>query len=315
MTDILLTGASGFLGRHVLPVLQRRYGADAVVPVSSSDYDLTDSAAAVRMLEDVKPRVVVHLAAYSGGILANRTFPADFYFRNTVMTALVFEAAARRDVEKFVYPFGGCSYPAGASSPIGENQLWAGYPQAESAAYSTAKMMGAVAARAYRAQYGMRTSLMIPGHIYGEYDNFHPEHSHVIPALIRRFHEARLGNKASVTMWGSGAPERDFVYAGDVAETVPFFIDTYDDDEPVNLSTAKRTSISDLSVLVASLTGFQGGLEWDTSKPDGQMVKIFDNARMKALGLSCETDLRSGLVATIAWFRQHYDAGSGGLRL
>jgi GDP-L-fucose synthase len=315
MTEILLTGATGFLGRHVRPVLEERYGAEAVAVVSSRDYDLTDPRAVERMLDDKKPKAIVHLAAYSGGILANRTFPADFYFRNTVLTALVFEAAARRGVRKIVYPFGGCSYPAKATSPIDEAQLWTGYPQGESAAYSTAKMMGMVAARAYRTQHGMRTSLIVPGNLYGEYDNFHPEHSHVIPALIRRFHEACVDGRKSVVMWGTGRPERDFVYAGDVAATIPYFLDDYDSDEPVNLSSGTTTSIRALSEQIARLTGFSGQLEWDGTKPDGQMVKIFDVRRMKSLGLSCNLPLEKGLERTIAWFRKHYADRSDGIRL
>src|SRR6202142_944764 len=167
---ILLTGASGFLGRHTLPVLARHYGADNVTGVGSRDYDLMQPAAVDRLLSDVKPEVVVHYAAYSGGIGANRTYPADFYFRNTVLTALMFDAAARHGVKKLVYPMGGCSYPAKASSPIDEAQLWTGFPQAESAPYSTAKMMGTVAATAYRRQHGLDAVVIIPGNMYGEYD-------------------------------------------------------------------------------------------------------------------------------------------------
>lgn len=315
MAEILLTGATGFLGRHTLPLLEQEYGRRSVKAVSSRDYDLCDIGQVQALFRDHKPEVVVHFAGYSGGILANRTFPADFYFRNTVLTALVFEAAAHNGVTKIVYPFGGCSYPAAADSPIDEGQLWTGYPQAESAAYSTAKMMGTVAAKAYRAQHGMQTSLMVPGNMYGEFDNFHPDHSHVIPAFIRRFHEAKAACQGRVEMWGSGRPERDFVYAGDVARTVPYFIETYDSDEPVNISTGSTMTIRRLAETVASVIGYSGEVIWDLSRPDGQMSKIFDTTRMNALGLRCSTGIEAGLKRTIAWFEKNCERGSDGIRL
>ncbi|MDA8231413.1 MAG: NAD-dependent epimerase/dehydratase family protein [Magnetospirillum sp.] len=312
---VLLTGATGFLGRHTVPVLRARYGADAVVAVSSKDYDLMDPVQVRRMFEDHKPDVVVHYAAYSGGIGANRTYPADFYYRNTILTALVFEAAARAGVAKMVYPMGGCSYPAKAASPIGESQLWCGYPQTESAGYSTAKMMGTVAAQAYRAQHGMRTSVIIPGNMYGEFDNFHPLDSHVVPAMIRRYYEAGLTAQRTIEMWGTGAPQRDFVYAADVAATIPYFIESYDDDLPVNISTGTTTPIRTLAETIARLVGFAGEIVWDTAKPDGQMVKIFDTTRLSGLGLACSTPLEEGLRRTIAWFAANYAGRADGLRL
>lgn len=312
---ILLTGASGFLGRHTLPVLVRRYGHDNIIAVSSRDADLMDRAAVDRLLGDHRPEVIVHLAAYSGGIGANRAYPADFYFRNTVLSALMFDAAARYKIRKMVYPIGGCSYPAKASSPISEAQLWTGFPQAESAPYSTAKMMGTVAAFSYRRQYGLSTSVIIPGNMYGEYDNFHPLDSHVAPAMIRRYYEAGLNTADEVVMWGTGRPERDFVYAGDVARTIPYFIEQYDSDDWVNISSGVRTPIRELADTISELVGYKGRISWDTSKPDGQMVKIFDTKRMINLGLSCSTSLRDGLARTIAWFAQHYAGRTDGLRL
>ncbi len=311
----LITGASGFLGRHTLPVLQNAYGADNVVAVSSKDYDLMQPAEVDRLLSEVKPEVVVHYAAYSGGIGANRTYPADFYFRNTVLTALMFDAAARHKVKKLIYPMGGCSYPAKATSPIDETQLWNGFPQPESAPYSTAKMMGTVAATSYRKQYGLDAVVIIPGNMYGEYDNFHPLDSHVVPAMIRRYYEAMLTGAEEVVMWGTGLPERDFVYAADVAKTIPYFIEQHHASEPVNISSGTRTSIRELAETIAELTGFKGAIRWDADKPDGQMVKIFDTARMKGLGLSCDTSLREGLTRTIDWFAANYETRGDGLRL
>ena len=312
---VLITGATGFLGRHTLPVLEAHYGTGNVVGVSSRDYDLMDRASVERMFVDVKPEAVVHLAAYSGGIGANRAYPAEFYFRNTILTALTFDAAARHKVRKLVYPMGGCSYPATAKSPIDESQLWCGYPQNESAGYSTAKMMGTVAARSYREQYGLNAVVIIPGNLYGEYDNYSTLDSHVVPAFIRRYHEARLNGVGEVAMWGSGKPQRDFVYAADVAATIPYFLDTYDSAEPVNISSGTTTSVRELAELIKEMTGFDGEIRWDTSKPDGQMVKIFAVDRLKSLGLSCDTPIRSGLERTIAWFARNYETAGDGLRL
>ena len=312
---ILITGASGFLGRHAQPILEARYGKENVVGVSSADYDLMDRKAADAMIETVNPDVVLHFAAYSGGIGANRAYPADFYYRNTILTANVFDAAARHSIGKLVYPMGGCSYPAMARSPIDESQLFQGYPQEESAGYSTAKAMGVVAAKSYRTQFDLNATVIIPGNMYGEYDNFSALDSHVVPAMIRRYYEARLSGARQVTMWGSGKPQRDFVYAGDVAGCLPYFIETFDESGPVNISAGTATPIKDLAEIIAEVTGYEGEISWDTSKPDGQMVKIFATGKMKSLGLSCDTPLREGLTRTAAWLLKNYETRGDGLRL
>lgn len=312
---ILLTGATGFLGRHALPVLQSAYGADAIVGVSSRDYDLLDRTAVDRAIADVKPDTIVHLAAYSGGIGINRAKPADFYYINTLLQANMFDAAAKAGIEKLVYPFGGCSYPADASSPIDESQLWRGYPQNDSAGYSAAKMMGLVAARSYRQQYGMNATTIIPGNMYGEYDNYRASESHVIPAMIRRYYEAMRDGAAHVDMWGTGKAQRDFVYAGDVARLLPFFIDSFDESGPVNVSSGTKTSIRTLAETIARLVDFKGEIRWDPTKPEGQLVKIFDTTKLKSLGQSCDTPLETGLERTIRWFAAHYEGARNGLRL
>ncbi len=312
---ILVTGATGFLGRHLMPVLIERYGREHVIGVGGGDYNLTDAAQVRRLLADHKPDAVIHLAAYVGGIGANREWPATFYYRNTLLTALMFEAAAEAGLGKLVYPMGGCSYPAKARSPIDESQMWEGYPQAESAGYSTAKKMGLVAAEAYRQERGLSSVVVIPGNMYGEYDNFRVNESHVVPALIRRYWEARLAGARSITAWGTGRATRDFVYAGDVAAVLPYFLEQYDSAEPVNLSSGASTSIRELTETIGELTGFEGEILWDSTKPDGQMEKIFDVTRMKSLGLSCPTPLREGLEKTIGWFGRNYATRGDGLRL
>lgn len=312
---IVVTGATGFLGRHLMPELTRRYGASHVVGLCSRDYDLSDLSQVRRMFKERHPAVLIHLAAYSGGLGANRKYPADFFFRNIMLTASVFQAAAESGVQRLIYPMGGCSYPATATSPIDEDQMWEGYPQPESAAYSLAKKMGLVASRAYLTQYELNSTVIVPGNMYGEYDNFRTEETHVIPALIRRFFEAKLAKTDQVVAWGTGKAVRDFVYAGDVAATVPFFIENEHVHGPVNISSGTKTSIKELAEGIAGLIGYQGGIVWDTSKPDGQMIKVFDVRRMKALALACPTPLHEGMKRTIAWLEQNYDKRGDGIRL
>lgn len=314
-SKILVTGATGFLGRHTLPALMAAYPDREIVAVSSKDADLTDFNSTLKLLQKVQPDVVVHLAAYSGGIGANRSWPADFYFRNIMFVSNMWEAAARAGVKKIVYTMGGCSYPATATSPIDEDQMWQGFPQQDSAAYSTAKKMGIVAAEAYRTQHGIKSVVLVPGNLYGEYDNFRAGESHVVPAMIRRFYEARRDGLDEVYCWGRGIATRDFVYAGDVGKIIPFFVDFDDATGPINLSKGDTTTIKNLSEEVAEAVDLKAKLAWDVSKPEGQLIKIFGVDRMKALGLACDTELKDGLKKTAKWFIENYEGATDGLRL
>lgn len=311
---IVVTGATGFLGSHLLPVLEKHYPQAELVPLSSADYDLMHPENVEKMLADHDPAVVIHLAAFSGGIEANRTRPADYFHTNLVLMTHMFDACARRGIGRLVYPMGGCSYPGDATSPIDESQMWNGYPVPSSVGYAMAKKMGIVAGEVYGRQYGLNSVVLVPGNMYGEHDNFRLAESHVIPGMIRRFHEAVLEKADTVTLWGSGEPVRDFVYAGDVARTFPFFIEHDDITGPVNISTGTTTRIRDLAALVSELTGFGGRIAWDTSKPDGQCVKIFDVAKFHELDLGCNTTLRDGLAQTIRWFADQYHV-PGAVRL
>ncbi|NLB54775.1 MAG: GDP-L-fucose synthase [Lentisphaerae bacterium] len=304
---IVVTGASGFLGSHIVPQLTR--SGDKVITVSRTDCDLLEKASIIEMLLATRPDCVVHLAAKVGGIIANDRYPADFYYENLMMNTLLFDLSYRHGVKKFLTLIGGCSYPSEAISPIDEEQMWNGYPQQESAPYSTAKKMVIVQSMAYRKQHGFNSVVLIPGNVYGEFDNFDEEYSHVIPALIRRFEDAKTRNLESVTCYGSGRPTRDFVYAGDVAELIPWFLDKYNSSEPVNISSGKSVSIKQLSETVADTVGFKGKIQWDTSKPDGQIDKIFDVTRLNGLGLSCDTSLQTGLRKTVDWYRNALKSG------
>ena len=306
---ILVTGATGFLAHHLLPILRREFPESEIVPVSRADADLLEPGAPAALLAEVKPDCVIHMAAKSGGILTNRLHPADFFYENLCMNLHMLHESQRAGVRKFVTFMGGCSYPHDAVSPIGEDQMWNGFPQIESAGYSVAKKMLLVQSWAYRVQHGFNSVVLIPGNVYGEWDNFNLEQAHVIPALVRKYIEAADRGDASVRAFGTGKPTRDFVYAGDVMATVPWFIRNYDSSEPVNISAGRRISIRELAESVREATGFRGEIVWDTTQPDGQMDKIFDVTRLHSLGLSCDTPLAEGLKRTADWFRAARESG------
>jgi len=305
---ILITGSTGFLGRHIDSVIRNTY-SNKTVSIGSKDYDLTQEANVKKMYNDIKPSIVIHLAAYVGGIGANRAYPADFFYRNIIINSLAIHYAWNSGVKKLVTLIGGCSYPASAPSPIDEGQMWNGYPQFESAPYSIAKKMALVQSEAYRRQYGFNSIVLIPGNVYGEYDNFNLANAHVIPAMIRKFYEAKVKQSDEVILWGSGKPIRDFVYANDAVTLIPYFLENYNTSEPINISTGKGVSIKELAEMIKKLVGYQGKLKWDTTKPDGQMNKIFAADKLKSLGLSCKTPLEEGLKKTIDWFMKNYDKG------
>lgn len=309
---ILVTGATGFLGSHIVPVLRHELNAE-VVAVGRRDYDLLEPGMVGRMLRETRPDAVLHLAAKVGGIIANAKYPADYFYENVTINTAVLDGCWRAGVRKFVTFMGGCAYPSGAASPIAEERMWDGFPQPESAPYSVAKKVVLVQAESYRRQHGFNAVVLIPGNVYGEHDNFNREQSHVIPALIRRFIEARESGSPSITCYGTGRPTRDFVYAGDVARLVPWFLLNYDSSDPVNISSGTRISIRELAEAVREATGYTGSIAWDSSKPDGQIDKIFAVERLHRLGLSCDTPLRQGLAKTVAWFIKA--RGEGKVRL
>jgi GDP-L-fucose synthase len=301
---VLVTGGSGFVGSNLIPLLEKAGGL--VSAPSRSEYNLLLQGDVKRMFEDLKPEVVFHLAAYVGGILANRDKPADFCYRNLFLGAEVLHQAQIAGVRKYITLIGGCSYPAHAPSPIQETELWQGYPQPESAPYSLAKAMAHELAKAYRRQYGLNAIVLVPGNIYGPYDNFDLQGSHVIPALIRKYVEAKDRGDVEVLAWGSGKPLRDFIYIGDVCEAALLAAREYDSPDLINISSGRSISIRELVELVAELTEFRGRVIWDSSKPDGQMDKGFAVERMKQiLRFTPQTNLKDGLRITIDWFLAH----------
>jgi GDP-L-fucose synthase len=301
---ILLTGGSGFLGRHVLDALRAQGARDVVVP-RKAQYDLTQEEAVARVYRDHRPDVVIHLAAIVGGIGANREKPGQFFYDNLMMGTQLMEYARRSGVEKFVGIGTICSYPKLTTVPFREDDLWSGYPEETNAPYGLAKKMLLVQGQAYRAQYGFNAIHLLPVNLYGPGDNFHPASSHVIPALMLKCQEAIEQGASEIVCWGDGSPTREFLYVEDCAEALVAATRLYDGPEPVNAGAGFEISIRDLSELIAELMGFEGEIRWDITKPNGQPRRCLnvDRAR-EAFGFQATTDFRSGLEKTIRWFRE-----------
>jgi GDP-L-fucose synthase len=311
---VLLTGGGGFLGSHVREVLDAA-GCQHVFVVRSSAYDITRETEVQRLFEDLQAGIggwpsrlhgrtapvdiVIHLAGLVGGIGANKANPADFYYRNLMMGTLMMHYSRLAGAAKFVAAGAGCGYPEHAPMPLKETSFWDGFPQVESAPYSLAKRMLQVQSIAYWKQYRFPAIIGVPGNIYGPYDNFDLENAHVAPALVRKFVESD-----NVVVWGSGKPTRDFVYAGDVAKGLLLATEVYDQAELVNLSSGRDHSISEVIDTLIDITGFKGTFSWDTSRPDGQIRRLFDVSKAeKDLGFRATTSLRDGLAMTVEWYR------------
>ena len=300
---VVVTGGAGFLGSYVVERL-RECGCSEVFVPRSTEYDLTQLSAVQKLYADSRSDIVIHLAARVGGIGANREHPAEFFYDNLMMGAQLMHAAWRSGVEKFVAIGTVCAYPKFTPVPFREGDLWNGYPEETNAPYGLAKKMLLVQSQAYRQQYGFNSIFLLPVNLYGPGDNFDPASSHVIPALIKKCVEAKARGDKEIVVWGDGSPTREFLYVADAAEGILLAGERYNESEPVNLGSAFEISIKELVETLARLTGFEGRVVWDMSKPNGQPRRKLDTSRAQVeFGFVSRTTFETGLRRTIDWYR------------
>jgi GDP-L-fucose synthase len=299
---VVVTGGAGFLGRAVCRVLAERGCTNVIVP-RRADYDLTTEAATRRMYSDARPDVVLHLAAEVGGIGANMKNPGRYFYANMAMSLHLIEQARRHGLERFVQVGTICAYPKHTPVPFREDDLWNGYPEETNAPYGVAKKAALVMLDAYHRQYGLGAAYVLPVNLYGPHDNFDPESSHVIPALIRKCVAAKERGDRAIVCWGTGSASREFLYVDDAAEGIVRAAEVMGEPIPINLGTGKEITILALVALIVELTGFRGAVEWDATKPDGQPRRCLDMTRAKELlGFEAKVGFRDGLERTIDWW-------------
>jgi GDP-L-fucose synthase len=302
---ICVTGGAGFLGSFLLEGLKQR-GANNIFVPRIEEYDLVNPQDIQRMLDVSQPDIIIHLAALAGGIGANRARPADFFYINLMMGIQLIHEAWKRGVSKFTAIGTVCAYPKFTPVPFREENLWDGYPEETNAPYGLAKKMLLVQAQAYREQYNFNAIYLLPVNLYGPHDNFNLETSHVIPALVRKCIEAQERGDKEVVLWGDGSPTREFLFAGDAADGILAATEFYDGKEPVNIGSGQEISVKDLAEMIGQLTGFEGKITWDTTKPNGQPRRALDTGRAyEYFGWRARTSFEEGLRQTIAWYKQN----------
>jgi len=299
---VVVTGGAGFLGRAVVASLQSR-GCGAVFTPRKREYDLIDRANTQRLFHDLLPDIVIHVAGTVGGIGANRTKPGTFFYENAIMGIELIEQARRAGLEKLVLVGTICAYPKLCPVPFREDDLWNGYPEETNAPYGIAKKSLLVQAQAYRQEFGLNSIYLLPVNLYGPGDNFRRESSHVIPALIRKFLEAKEEKRDTVVVWGTGTATREFLYVEDAAEGIVLATERYEGEQPVNIGSGFEIALRDLSQLIARLAGFDGQIAWDSSKPDGQPRRKLDTSRAeKEFGFKARVPFEEGLKKTMEWY-------------
>lgn len=302
---VVVTGGAGFLGSFVVEGLRARGCPHIFVP-RRRDYDLRDREAIRRLLLDTQPSLIIHLAAVVGGIGANQKHPGQFFYDNAIMGIELIEQARQFNVPKTVVIGTICAYPKFTPVPFREDDLWNGYPEETNAPYGIAKKALLVQCQAYRQEFGMNAIFLLPVNLYGPRDNFDPETSHVIPALIKKCVDARDRGLSFIECWGTGSPTREFIYVADAAEGILLAAERYDKPEPVNIGSGFEISIRDLTQLIARLTGFLGEIRWDPTRPDGQPRRCLDTTRAwREFGFRARTPFEEGLRRTIEWYEKH----------
>jgi GDP-L-fucose synthase len=301
---ILITGGHGFLGQNLLSTLNK--SLYDVYTFRSKEYDLLNYDQTTKLFEQINPDIVIHLAAVVGGIGANQSFPGSFFYKNMLMGLNVIEHCRLWNIKKIIQVGTVCSYPKFTSVPFKEEDLWLGYPEETNAPYGIAKKSLFVMLDAYKQEFGLNNIMLLPSNLYGPYDNFDTNSSHVIPALIKKFVWAKINNEKNVKCWGTGNATREFLYVSDASEAIVQCINSDIQSGPINIGGGYEISIKDLADKVACLVGFDGNIVWDTSKPDGQPRRYLDISKAKRL-LEWEpkTDLDTGLKATIEWYAKH----------
>ncbi len=301
---VVVTGGAGFLGGYVTGGLRDRGCKDILVP-TYPEYDFVKQSDVERMYDEMRPDIVIHLAAVVGGIGANREHPGKFFYENLMMGVQLIEQGRVRGLEKFVAIGTICAYPKFTPIPFKEEDLWVGYPEETNAPYGLAKKMLLVQSQAYRDEYGFNSIFLLPVNLYGPRDNFDPSSSHVIPAIIKKCVDAIDAGDEYMECWGTGSPSREFVYAEDAAEGILLATEHYNGAEPVNIGAGFEITIKDLVEKIAGLTGFSGEIRWDSSKPDGQPRRCLDVTRAReSFGFSAKTDFDTGLKATVDWYKR-----------
>ena len=314
MTKWLIAGSSGMVGRGIVRIAKSQ-GISDIVEVTSKTCDLRNLQKTRELLLDIKPDVVIDAAAKVGGILANSTEPVDFLLNNLQIQTNLFSACHEADVRKVVFLSSSCVYPKIAEQPIKESSLLTGSLEETNSAYAIAKIAGMRLIQAYRQQFNRHWISVMPTNLFGVFDNFSNTSSHVLPALIRKFHDAKINNESRVTLWGSGMPKRELMEVDEFARALLLVIDKYDDVETINIGTGKDLTIKEISEIVKNVVGFQGEVVWDDSKPDGTPRKLLDVTKLNNLGFKPQLDLKTEIRNTYDWFRQGLVSSKSDLRL
>ncbi len=302
--EYLVLGSRGLVGSAV--VRQLISAGKDFYAATRADADITDAISIDSLISNVQPRVVIAAAARVGGLIANHRYPVEFLEDNVVGQTFLMRSAHKHDVERFVFLGSSCIYPRDAKQPISESSLLTGELEVTNEAYAIAKIAGLKLVQSYRREYGRKWISVMPTNLFGINDNFDLETSHALPALMRKFHEAKVKGQPSVELWGSGKPQREFMFSDDFAEALLFVIDRYDSDEPINIGTGTDISIRDLSDLMIRVTRYEGGVNWNQEIPDGTFRKLLDSSKLAALGWKSGIDLEKAVQETYNWFKSNY---------